>query len=252
VVGLWRQSGFLKNQLAEIRLRAGDVLVLEGREEQLARVERDPSFLMMIPFQGEFRLRGKAPLAAAILLGTIAVAATNLLSLQIATLAGAVAMLLSGCITPRQAYRAIDARIYVFIAGVIPLGAAMRQTGASELLARALEHLVGGWSPFLILIAIFTIVSVMTQFMSDAGTTALFAPVAVALAQALGRPPEPYVVTVAMAAVIAFLTPIGHHGNLLVYGPGNYRFSDFTRVGTPLTILSGLIVVTLAQALWGA
>ena len=86
--------------------------------------------------------------------------------------------------------------------------------------------------------------------MSDAGTTALFAPVAIALAQALGHPPEPYVVTVAMAAVVAFLTPIGHHGNLLVYGPGRYQFIDFVRVGTPLTILVGIIVTILAKIIW--
>jgi di/tricarboxylate transporter len=86
--------------------------------------------------------------------------------------------------------------------------------------------------------------------MSDSATTAIFAPVAAALAQALGRVPEPYVVTVAMASVAAFFTPIGHHGNLLVYGPGHYRFSDFVRVGTPLTIVVGLVVAFLAPIVW--
>jgi di/tricarboxylate transporter len=91
---------------------------------------------------------------------------------------------------------------------------------------------------------------VITQLMSDAATTALFAPVAVALAQGLEQPPEPYVVTVAMAAVVAFLTPIGHHGNLLIYGPGGYRFADFVRVGAPLTVIAALVVVFLAPILW--
>jgi di/tricarboxylate transporter len=159
---------------------------------------------------------------------------------------------LSGCITPRQAYRAIDARIYVFIAGAIPLGAAMEQSGASKLLATWLQHAVGGWNPILILLVVFAVVAIATQFMSDAATTALFAPVAIALARALGQPPEPFVVTVAMAAVAAFLTPIGHHGNLLVYGPGRYQFADFTRVGTPLTILVALVVVLVAPILWPA
>jgi di/tricarboxylate transporter len=97
---------------------------------------------------------------------------------------------------------------------------------------------------------IFVVVAVITQFMSDSATTALFAPVAVALAQALGRPPEPYVVTVAMASVVAFLTPIGHHGNLLVYGPGRYKFRDFVKAGTPLTVICALIVVLLAPLIW--
>jgi di/tricarboxylate transporter len=96
------------------------------------------------------------------------------------------------------------------------------------------------------LVLIFAIVAVVTQLMSDAATTALFAPVAAALAQMLGRSPEPFVVTVAMSAVASFLTPIGHHGNLLVYGPGRYRFADFIRVGTPLTILVAIVPRDLA------
>ncbi len=138
----------------------------------------------------------------------------------------------------------------VFIAGAIPLGMAMQKTGTAILLAEWLQRAVGRWNPIAILLLIFAIVAVATQFMSDAATTALFAPVAAALAQVLGQPPEPYVVTVAMSAVTAFLTPIGHHGNLLVYGPGRYQFADFTKVGTPLTILVGLIVVLMSLAIW--
>jgi len=114
----------------------------------------------------------------------------------------------------------------------------------------AVHHFVGGWRDRLILLALFAVVAVITQFMSDAATTALFAPVAVALAQALGRPPEPFVATVAMAFVVAFLTPIGRHGNLLVYGPGRYRFGDFVKVGTPLTVICALVVAMLTPLIW--
>jgi di/tricarboxylate transporter len=167
------------------------------------------------------------------MLASVVMAAFNLLSIEMAALAGAVAMVLSGCLSARQAYQAIDARIYVFIAGAIPLGTAMQQSGTSDLLAGWLQTALNGWSQTLILLALFAVVGVATQFMSDAATTVLFAPVAVILAQALGHPPEPYVVTVAMAAVVSFLTPIGHHGNLLVYGPGGYHFTDFVWVGIP-------------------
>lgn len=250
VVGLWRQTGFLQEELAQTRLRPGDVLVLQGDAESLARIERDPAFLLLVPFQGESRQRRKAPLVAVLMIVTILVASMGWLTLDVAMLSGAVAMVFSGCLTPRQAYRSIDGRIYIFIAGAIPLGTAMQQTGSSKLLASMLSQTIGGWPEILILLAIFAAVGILTQFMSDAGTTALFAPVAIALAQALGHPPEPYVVTVAMAAVAAFLTPIGHHGNLLVYGPGRYRFMDFVRVGTPLTILIGGIVTVMAKMLW--
>ena len=127
----------------------------------------------------------------------------------------------------------------------------MKASGASERMAGWLQTAVGDWSQTAVLLALFAVVGVVTQLMSDSATTALFAPVAVALAGGLGQPPEPYVVTVAMASVVAFLTPIGHHGNLLVYGPGGYRFVDFIRVGAPLTVVAALIVVVLTPLVFG-
>jgi di/tricarboxylate transporter len=251
VLSLWRQNGWLTDEISKVHLRAGDVLVLQGDDEDLDRVANDPGFLMMMPFHGESRLRRKAPLAGAIMLATVVAASLNV-SLEIATLGGAAVMVLLRCLTIGQAYRAIDAKVFVFIAGAIPLGIAMEKTGTSKLLAGWLTTVLAGWSEMLVLGAIFAIVAVLTQFMSDAATTALFAPVAAAFAQALGQPPEPYVVTVAMASVAAFLTPIGHHGNLLIYGPGRYRFADFVRVGTPLTVLVGIVVVLLAPLIWRA
>ncbi len=250
VVGIYRQNGYMRKGLADERLRAGDVLVIQGDEEALARLQDDPDFLMLVPFQGEARLRRKALLAALIMLGTVALAGFNVVGLAIAALAGAAAVVLTGCMTPRQAYSAVDQRIFVFIAGAIPLGAAMEATGASALLASWLQGLVASWSPFWILMVIFLIVSLITQLMSDAATTALFAPVAVALARQLGLAPEPFVVTVAMAAVASFWTPIGHHGNLLVYGPGRYEFKDFLIVGGLLTVVVAFIVVSMAPLLW--
>ena len=250
VVGLWRQDGWLDDELSRTRLRAGDVLVLQGDDEALARVSAAPGILMLVPFHGEGRVRRKAVLASAIMLLTVLAAAFNVMSLEMAGLAGAVAMVLTGCLTGGQAYRAIDSRIYVFIAGAIPLGLAMKSSGAADTLAGWLQGVMQGWSQPLILLVLFAVVSVVTQLMSDSATTALFAPVAVALAQALDRPPEPYVVSVAMASVVAFLTPIGHHGNLLIYGPGGYRFADFVRVGAPLTALAAVVVAFLAPLLW--
>ncbi len=250
VVGLWRKEGWLTQEVSKVKLRANDVLVLEGDEEALARVSNDEAFLMLVPFHAEAKVRGRALMAGGIMLATILLAAFNLMTIEMAAITGVAAVVLSGCITPNQAYRSIDSRIFVFIAGAIPLGTAMQKTGTANLLAGWLQHAVNGWPERIVLLVIFAFVAVITQFMSDSATTALFAPVAVALAQALGRPPEPYVVTVAMASVVAFLTPIGHHGNLLVYGPGRYNFSDFVKVGTPLTAICAVVVVALAPLIW--
>jgi di/tricarboxylate transporter len=250
VVGLWRKRGWLQQEMAKVKLRASDVLVLEGDHESLARVANDRAFLMMVPFHGEPKLRSKAWLAGIIMLLAIVAAASNLMSIEMAALAGAVVAILTGCITVRQAYRSIDQRIFVFIAGAIPLGIAMKKTGTADLMAGGLQGIVGGWPETWILLLLFSVVAILTQFMSDAATTVLFAPVAVALANALGQPPEAFVVTVAMASVVAFLTPIGHHGNLLVYGPGRYQFADFVKVGTPLTMVVAVVVVLLVQVIW--
>jgi di/tricarboxylate transporter len=183
-------------------------------------------------------------------LNAVMLTAFNIMPLDIAALTGAVAMVLTRCLTARQAYRAIDQRIFVFIAGAIPLGTAMKNTGTAQLLANWMQGTVATWSPVLICFAIYLVVAVITQFMSDAATTAIFAPVAASLAAALGHAPEAYVVTVAMSAVTAFLTPIGHHGNLLIYGPGGYRFGDFVRVGVPLTIVIAGVICVLAPMIW--
>jgi len=250
VVGLWRKDGWLDQEISKVRLRANDVLVLEGDAASLANVASDPAFLMLVPFHGESKPRQRALVAGLIMLATILLAAFNLMTIEMAALTGAVAVVLTGCINIRQAYSSIEARIFVFIAGAIPLGVAMQKTGTATMLAGWLQNTVGGWPERLVLLALFAVVAVITQFMSDSATTAVFAPVALALAQALGRAPEPYVVTVAMASVVAFLTPIGHHGNLLVYGPGRYKFGDFVKVGTPLTLLAALVVITLAPIIW--
>src|SRR5690606_27798697 len=132
-----------------------------------------------------------------IMAATVLLAAFNILSLEIALLLGVALVLLTRCLTAEQAYQAIDMRIYVFIAGAIPLGLAMVKTGAAASLAGWLQGVVGGWPPFFMLLLLFLVAAAITQLMSDSATTALLAPVAVALATALNRPPEPFVVTVA-------------------------------------------------------
>jgi di/tricarboxylate transporter len=205
---------------------------------------------MLVPFQGEPFMRHRASLAGLILIASIIVAATGAIPVEIAFLTGALAVVLTRCMNIQQTYRAIDTRIYVFIAGAIPLGLAMQSTGTADLLADGLFTFLSGWPPSLILFLLFIASALLTQMMSDAGTVALFGPVVISLALALGHAPETYVVVVAMAAVASFLTPIGHHGNLLVYCPGGYQFTDFIRVGTPLTFLVGIVTVIVVQLIW--
>jgi di/tricarboxylate transporter len=252
IIGIWRRKGWLRTELSRVRLREGDVLVMIGNNASFKRMSEDQSFLMLVPFKGESKPLHKARLAGTIMLLAILAAALQLFPVEIALMAGVVGMILSGCISAQQAYQSIDTRIYIFIAGAIPLGLAMQETGTAGLLAGWLQGLVFTWDLRWILLGLFLITGLVTQVMSDAATTALFGPIAIALARGLNLPPEPFVVTVAMAAVTSFFTPIGHHGNLLIYGPGRYRFSDFLRVGIPLTLVVAVIVSMMAPMLWPA
>ena len=250
VVGVWRRKGWLRTELSRVRLREGDVLVMAGDTDALQRISDDRSFLMLVPFRGEPKPLHKARLAGMIMIITTVIATFNIFPLEIVFITGALVMILTGCISAHQAYESIDTRIYVFIAGAIPLGLAMQETGTADLLAGWLQGLVSSWGIFWILLALFLVTGLVTQIMSDAATTALFGPIAIALARGLNLAPEPFVVTVAMAAVTSFFTPIGHHGNLLIYGPGHYQFGDFVRVGVPLTLIIAVIVAFMAPMLW--
>jgi di/tricarboxylate transporter len=250
IVGVWRRRGWVRTELSRTTLNEGDLLVMVGSSASLKRISKDQSFLMLVPFKGEPQLQFKARLAGSIMILSVLAAALKVLPVEIALLTGAAAMILTKCISLQQAYQSIDTRIYVFIAGAIPLGLAMQETGTANILAGWMQVLVHTWDIHWILLAFFFVTGLLTQVMSDAATTALIAPIAIPLARSLDLPPEPFVVTIAMAAVTSFFTPIGHHGNLLIYGPGNYRFADFLRVGTPLTLLIAVIVSLMAPMLW--
>jgi len=250
ILGLWRRSGEIGDRLGDARLQEGDLLVLYGHPSHFSDLAAHHGFLMLVPFAGEGKRRLRAPLALVILGLTILAAATEWLPASLAFLLGAVAMVATRCVDIEQAYRQIDVRIFVMIAGVIPLGIAMEQTGTARLLAHGLLPIVAHLSPLGVLLVVFSIAALLTQVMSDAATTVLLGPIAVSLATSLGLPPTPFVVCTALGAVVAFLTPIGHHGNLLILGPGQYRFGDFLRVGLPLTVLIALVSAWMAQWLW--
>lgn len=250
IVGLWRREGHVAPRLADARLREGDLLVLWGRPSRFAELATHHGFLMLVPFAGEAKRRVRAPLALAILGLTILAAVTEWLPVPLAFLLGAVAIVATRCVAIGQAYREIDVRVFVMIAGVIPLGIAMEQTGTAQLLASGLLHVVSDWPVLAVLLVLFSMAGLLTQLLSDSATIVLLGPIAVQLAQSLGMDPTPFVVCTALGAVVAFLTPIGHHGNLLILGPGQYRFGDFMRVGAPLTVMIAFVCAWMTRWLW--
>jgi di/tricarboxylate transporter len=250
VVGLWRRHEWMRDRLSQVKMREGDLLVLRGTPERFAELSSHHGFLMMVPFSANPRRRQYATRTLLIVALTIAAAASGYVPAQMAFLGGAVTLVLTGCVGAEQAYREIDVRIYVMIAGVIPLGLGMEKTGTAAFVADQLQHITAGWTAFGVMLALYWGAALVTQILSDAATTVLLGPISLALALALGLPPQPFIVCTALGAVTAFLTPIGHHGNLLILNPGQYTFGDFFRVGIPLTLGISLLSAWLAQWLW--
>lgn len=250
VVGVWRKSGWISAGVADTIIKAGDILVIWGPKEKLDTITLHRGFLMFLPFYGTTVKRQKSKWASIIMILSIAAAATGLMPAYLAFVSGAMAMILSKCVDLEQAYSAIETKIFIMIAGVIPLGIAMEKTGVDKLLAKQLLHLTGGWEPLAMLLIFFWVAALLTQILSDAATTVLLAPVAVAFAKAASISPVSAVVCVTIGAVASFLTPIGHHGNLLILSPGGYRFSDFLKIGLPLTIILSLLTCYLSLIIW--
>ena len=250
VVGIWRKSGWVAAGVADAVIMAGDMLVIWGPKEKLDSLNLHRGFLMFLPFYGQTTKRNKSKVAACIMLASIVIAATGLLPPHLAFVTGALMMVLTKCVNIEQAYDSIETKIFVMIAGVIPLGLAMERTGVDKLIAGSVLKYTDGWEPFAILLVFFWIAALVTQILSDAATTILLVPIAVAFAKGASISPTSSVVCVTIGAVASFLTPIGHHGNLLILSPGNYRFSDFLKIGLPLTILLSILTCYLSLKIW--
>lgn len=250
-IGVWRKSGWIMSETSDIPLRAGDLIVLWGPEDKLEQLTRHRGFLMFMPFRARSTKRIKMGLSSFIMVASVLVTALGWLPAHVAFVAGALAMILAKCVSVEQGYEAIETKIFVMIAGVIPLGIAMEKTGVDKLLAAFVVQYTQGWQPIEMLLVFFWFAALLTQILSDAATTVLIAPIAIAFAKSAQISPTAAVITVTVGAVASFLTPIGHHGNLLILSPGRYTFSDFLKIGFPLTVIISGMTCYLSLYFWG-
>ena len=156
---------------------------------------------------------------------------------------GSVLMVLTGCISMEEAYQNIEWRSVFLIAGMLPLGTVMETTGTAQFLADGIVNFAGAWGPLAVLAGIYVLAGLITEPMSNAAATVMMVPIAIDIALELGASPQAFVLAVVIGASTSFLTPVGHQSNVLVFGPGGYKFSDFTKVGWLLNLL--LVGVTL-------
>ena len=192
----------------------------------------------------------KAATACAITAGVVTVATLELYPIAEAAVVGAVLMVVTRCLPSRRVYQNIDWRVIFLLAGLIPLGIALEKTGGAAIAVDALLRFTSSWGPGAVLSLFFLIAAVLTGFMSNTATAALLAPLAIKLAESLGVDARPFLVALTFAASAAFYTPIGYQTNLLVYGPGGYRFMDFVRIGGPLNLIYWLLASFLIPILF--
>jgi di/tricarboxylate transporter len=250
VLAIWRGGQPHHTDLGNMALHFGDALLLYGSRERLRVLGSDPDFLVLSEEAQEPPRRSKAPVALAIMAAVLLPAILGWLPIPITAVGGVVLMVLSGCLTMVEAYRAIDWTAVFLIAGMLPLGIAMEQTGAAQFLAEGMVGLVGGLGPLAVLAGLFILAALASQAMPNPAVAVLLAPVALKTANDLGVSPYPLMMAVAVSASAAFLSPVGHSSNLLVMGPGGYRFTDYVKVGIPLTLLVLGVVLLVLPVFW--
>ncbi len=237
VLGIERRARMLRTRLHELRLEPGDVLLLVGRQAAIEHLRADPDVLLMEWSATDMPLVRKAPLAAGILAAIVLPSALGLLPIVVTALLGVIALIATGCINVRQAARAVDRQIVLIIATSLALGTALETTGAAAWLAELVLDAMVGAPAAAVLSVLFLLVALLTNVLTNNAAAVLFTPVAINLAIKLGVDPFPFALAVAFGASCAFATPIGYQTNLLVMGPGHYRFSDFLLAGTPLVLI---------------
>ena len=249
-LAIWRHGDVITQRLRDVPLQFGDSLLLKGPRRQLPALQESNEFLVLEPVKLELRRRHKALIAVAAM-GLVLLLVT-LLNFHISTamVIGAVVMVLTGCLTMDEAYQSIEWRSVFLIAGMLPLGMAMETTGTARFLADLIVGLVGGWGPLAVLAGIYILVSLITEPMSNAAATVLMVPIAIDIAVGLGADPRAFVLATVIGASTSFLTPVGHQANVLVFGPGGYRFFDYTRVGGLLNIVILIATLICLPILW--
>lgn len=253
VIGIQRHGEPIETDYSSTPLAAGDTLLVAGDWNSLRKLDGAQDF---VRFNEPFEMQDapthgdRAPLAIGIVLVTVLMMTLGVLDNLVIILAAALLMLMSGCVTLREAYSSLNAQSLILIAGMLPLATAMDSSGAAELLINSVLLSFGEAHPLLLCAGLFLLTSVLSQFISNTATTVLMAPLALGIAQGMGLSPMPFLVSVAIAASTAFATPIASPVNTLVMSPGQYRFADFARVGIPLQLIALALTLALLPLLF--
>ena len=250
LVAVWRSGNTIRSDLGQLTLEFGDALLLLGPRNKLEVFSNEPDFIAMTPVSKSPPDTQRAPLASLIMLAVVGSVMAGWLPIAIAAIVGATAMVISGCLNMEQAYRAIDWRAVFLIAGMLPLGIAMQDSGAAAFVAGEVMNTLGDLGPWPVIAGLYLLTAVATMIVPTAALVVLMSPIVLSASAEMGIEPQTAMMAVAMAASASFTSPISHPANILVMGPGGYRFADYIKLGVPLTIVVFLTVMFLLPIFW--
>lgn len=245
-----RKNQNIGMQIDDLIVRVGDTLLLEGTAEDIQRLAADMELVSVSqPTEREYR-RGRAPIAFAALIGLVALAGLGVAPIFLLAILAVAVVLITRCIDADEAFASVDGRLLALIFSMLAIGVALESSGAVSLIVERIAPYLGMLPPFLVVWAIYLLTSVLTEMVSNNAVAVVVTPIAVGLADVMGIDARPLVVAVMVAASASFATPIGYQTNMLVYGPGGYRFSDFMKVGIPLNLSVGLLASVVIPFIW--
>lgn len=246
-----RQRGKVKHDdLADLKLSGGDSLLLSMNSERLNEIESSPALLMVSEPDILTHREDKTVTSIAIIAGVVLAAALGFTSIVISAIAGVILMILTGCLKTNEAYEAVNWKVVMLLAGVLPLGTAMDKTGTAELMAGGMIDVLAGFGPTALMSGFFFFTLIITAVMSNNASAALLAPIAIQAAETVGVAPEPFLYSVTFAASLSLITPFGYQTNTMIYGPGQYEVVDFFKIGVPLNLLFWILGTIFIPLIW--
>ncbi|QIO24294.1 SLC13 family permease [Haloarcula sp. JP-L23] len=251
VLALRRGRELFRQRMDRITLKVGDTLLVQATADSIDRLNVNRDFIVAQEVERPDFRRSKIPVAVGIVAAVVGVAALTPIHIVVSALAGAVAMVLTGCLRPQELYDAVQWDVIFLLAGVIPLGIALQATGGADLLADLFVLAAPSLSSIVVLGLMYVVTAVLTNVISNNASVVLMIPVAVEAAQQLNANAFAFVLAVTFAASTAFMTPVGYQTNLLVYGPGGYRFTDYLKVGAPLQAVFAVVTTLGIAFFWG-
>lgn len=251
VIGLQRRSSMTRGLVRNIRLEPGDTVLIGGLPEDIERLRQSRELLLLEQSAGEVPLRAYAPRAIAIFACVILAASTGIMPIVAAAIIGAYAVIAAGCLSIRQAANSFDRQIFMMVGASLAAAIAMERTGGAAAIANGVVDLMAGQSAAVVLSALFIVTAFLTNVLSNNATAVLFTPIAIGIATKLNAPIEAFIVCIIFAANCSFATPVGYQTNLLVLGPGRYKFSDYLKAGVPLIILLWIVFSFAAPIYYG-